>query len=459
VSRTQRRAIAAFLLLSLVGVAACGNSGDDASGTTTTAAAGGPSTTSGASGGDRDTFVPISGVPGVTDDEIAYTAIGTRSNNPLGTCILDCYLEGIKAYFAFRNDEGGIYGRDLVLNPELDDELGQNQVRALELTSAGDAFGAFEATLLAAGWGDLDSAGVPTYTWGIHATEAANRPHIFPSIAVRCSDCTGRVVPYAVKEAGATRVASIGYGVSDNSKVCTQSVAASIELYADDIGAEVAYVNDDLQYGLPNGIGPEVTAMKEKGVDFISTCIDLNGMKTLAQELERQGMGDVVLFHPNTYNQQFIAEAGGIFDGDIVSVQFLPFESKAEGSALQDFLHWMDEQGSEPSELAMIGWINASLAFDGLLAAGPEFDREKVTAATNALTDFDAGGLIEPIDWTKAHTPYTQATRDEAGDHECAALVRVEDGKFTTVAPPETPWLCWDDPSTAWSEPEPTSFG
>ena len=68
----------------------------------------------------------------------------------------------------------------------------------------------------------------------------------------------------------------------------------------------MAYVNDNLAFGLPNGIGPEVTAMKDAGVDFVSTCIDLNGMKTLAQELQRQGMDDVVLYHPNTYNQQFV---------------------------------------------------------------------------------------------------------------------------------------------------------
>ena len=51
------------------------------------------------------------------------------------------------------------------------------------MTSGDDAFGAFQATLVASGWGDLDAAGVPTYAWGIHAAEAANRPHIFPSLA------------------------------------------------------------------------------------------------------------------------------------------------------------------------------------------------------------------------------------------------------------------------------------
>ena len=455
-SRPLWRAIAALTVLSLA-AAACGNSDPDSGPTTT--ARGGVSTTTADDDGDRDTFVPISGVPGVTDEEIAYAAIGTKSNNPLGNCILDCYVDGITAYFAYRNAEGGIYGRDLVLSQELDDELGQNQVRALEVTSGNKAFGVFEATLLASGWGDLDAAGVPTYAWGIHATEAAGRQHVFPSTTIRCADCTGRTVPYAVKTAGAKHVAAIGYGFSENSKICTRTIVDSIELYAADIGATSAYVNDDLEYGLAGGIGPEVTAMKKAGVDFIATCIDLNGMKTLAQELERQGMQDVVLYHPNTYSQAFVAEAGGIFDGDFVNAQFIPFESDTLGTALGEFFSWMDKQGSEPSELAMAGWINATLAFDGLLAAGPEFDQAKVTAASNALTEFTAGGLIEPVNWTEAHTPYTQATRNVDTSMECGALVRVVKGAFVTVGPKDRPWLCWDQADTTWAEPVATSFG
>ncbi|MGQ0832858.1 MAG: ABC transporter substrate-binding protein [Microthrixaceae bacterium] len=453
-SRSLWRRIAVLTVLG-VAATACGNSNSSSNPTTT--ADDGPTTS--AAAGQRDTFVSISGVPGVSDKEIAFAVVGTKANNPLGNCILDCYLDGIKAYFAFRNAEGGIYKRNLVVTQELDDELGNNQVRALEVTSGNKVFGAFEATLLPSGWGDLDAAGVPTYTWGIHPADAANRSHIFPSIAIRCADCTGRGVPYAVKIAGAKRVATVGYGISENSKVCTKTVADSIELYSSDIGADVAYVNDNLDYGLPSGIGPQVTAMKKAGVDFISTCIDLNGMKKLAQELERQGMQDVVLYHPNTYNQSFVTEAGGIFEGDFVTVQFIPFEADTSGTALSDFLTWMGKQGSEPSELAMVGWINATLAYEGLLAAGPNFDRDKVTAATNALTDFTAGGLIEPIDWTEAHIPFTQATRSTDTSGECTTLVRIENGKFVTVGPKDRPWLCWDGGDTAWAEPVPTSFG
>ena len=451
----SRRVVAAWLVL-VIAVAACGNSGgDDASPDTT-----GEAAATGEGGEDRrDEFVPLSGVPGVTDEEISYAVIATKSGNLLGTCILDCYVQGIEAYFAFRNSEGGIYGRDLVVGQKLDDELAQNQVRSLEVISADNAFGAFQATLLATGWGDLDSAGVPTYAWGINATEAAGRAHIFPSAVIRCADCTGRAVPYAAQLAGATHAASLGYSATENSKVCARTVASSFDAYEADTGVDAVYVNDDLAYGLPNGIGPEVSAMKDAGVDFISTCIDLNGMKTLAQELDRQGMGDVTLYHPNTYNQQFVADAGELFDGDFVTVGFRPFEAETAGTGLEDFAEWMDRQGNEPSELAMVGWINATLAFEGLLAAGPEFDRDKVTAATNAMTDFDAGGLIEPVDWREAHESYTQDTRDQDSSDECAILLRVEDGAFTTVAPPDKPWLCWSQNDLAWSEPEPTTFG
>ena len=454
-------------LLVLVAVAtlaaACGNSGDDTSAedtssTTTAAPSGGDSTTTAAGGSARDTFVSISGVPGVSDDEIAFDVIGTKSNNPLGTCILDCYRDGIQAYFDFRNDEGGIYGRQLVIKDVLDDELSQNQVRAIDVISNNDAFGDFNATLLASGWGDLDKAGVPTFTWNINATEATDRKAIFPAGAVACAGCVSRGVPYLVKLAGAKKVASLGYGVSENSKVCAQTNKASIEQYSADIGgAEVAYFNDQLAFGLPNGIGPEVSAMKDAGVDFIATCIDLNGMKTLGQELHRQGMDDVVMAHPNTYNQDFVKAAGGIFEGDYISAQFLPFEADS-GNALQAaFKKYMGANDKELSELAMVGFINADEAFSALMAAGPDFDRQKAIDAFNQVTDYSAGGLIQPIDWTTGHTPATPG--EPAQGLSCFAPVKVVDSAFQTVADPKTPFFCWDSSSLDWSEPKQMAFG
>ena len=63
------------------------------------------------------------------------------------------------------------------------------------------------------------------------------------------------------------------------------------------------------------------------------------------------------------------------------------------------------------------------------------------------------------MDWSEAHTPYTQETRSEDTGRECSALVKVEGGEFTTVGPQDKPWLCWSQADLAWSEPEPTGFG
>lgn len=468
-SQTNRRSRRSRLLSVLVAAAfvaaGCGNSGDDddtdaSGGTATTAAPSGDGDATGttAAGGDEE-FVSLSGVPGVTDDEIRFAAFGTQANNPLGTCVMDCYTQGIEAYFAFRNSEGGVHGRQLVLSTVLDDELTNNQQRALEIVSANDTFAAFSATQLPSGWGDVADAGIPLYTWSIHPAEAVGRENVFGYTGVICTTCTSRSIPYVASLEGATTIASLGYGVSPNSQECANGTADSVELYADETGQSVGYVNDDLAFGLPNGIGPEVTAMLDAGVDFISACIDLNGMKTLAQELERQGGGDIPMYHPNTYNEAFVAEAGDLFEGDYVSVSFRPFEADPGDSQLNDFTEWMEETGADVSELAMIGWINADLAYQGLLDAGPEFSREAVVAATNQLTDYTAGGLIAPIDWTRQHEPPTEDDRVSHGAPQiCQTLVQIHDGAFELVGDPEAPFLCWPGDDLSFSEPTETNF-
>lgn len=403
-------------------------------------------------------FQSIEGVPGVTDDEIRFAVIGTKANNPLGTCILDCYVDGLEAYFAFRNDQGGLFGRDLVVGNVLDDELGNNQLRSIEVISNEDDFGVFSATLNPGGWGDLDAEGVPTFAWNIHATPFANRTSIFGHTASTCGACTNRTVSYAALLSDATSVASLGYGISENSKVCAQSARDSVDKYEADTGVSIGYFNDTLQFGLPNGIGPEVTAMLNAGVDFISTCIDLNGMLTLAKELARQGGDDVVLYHPNSYNQGFVRDAEGLFDGDLINIAFVPFELDID-SGLQDaYLDYMDRLGRTLSEHAMTAFINADQAYQAILAAGPVFDRQSVVEASNGFTAYSAEGLLNPIDWTRQHVPPTEG--DPAHDYakECVSWVRVVDGAFEPIGTADAPWLCWDNANLEWAEPEPTSF-
>ncbi len=439
-------------------IAGCSNSSVSAPNAAASAASSGLTVSSGA----LNQHTEISGVPGVTDTEIRYSSLGTNSNNPLGTCVLQCFDDGVRAYFDFRNSQGGIYGRKLVLSKEIDDELTNNQPKALEIVSANDTLATFSAALLGSGWNDLASNGIPTYVWMINPAQMAGHPEIFGNREVVCVECTSRPMVYPVKIAGAKRVATLGYGVTQSSKECAESTAKSVEKYSADIGgAHAVHVNDNLDFGLANGLGPEVTAMKQAGADFIYGCLDLNGMKSLAQELERQGLRQSVkLLHANTYDQKFIQDAGDLFVGDLVQVTFRPFEADPGTSQLKNFREWMAKDGKPETEIAMNGWINADLAYQGLAGAGPSFDRSKVIAATNHLTNFTAGGLSQPVDWSRQHEP---ATEDDPVTHgptqDCTALVSVgAGGKFETVGDPTKPWMCFPGDNRDWSNPVATDF-
>ena len=447
------RLCAAVLVLALA-TASCGNADDDdAEATTTTAEGGGGGGETGGGEGDRETFMPVD-APGVSDEEIRFGSIATISGNPLGTNIGNAYHEGIEAYFAWRNSEGGIYGRELVLDPIYDDQLGNNAQRAQELASSDEAFGSFGATLLFTGAEVLEEAGIPTFAWGIHS-EFIGKRNLFGHIAPICGGCPGRTWPYLATLADASKVGILAYNTSDSSINCAEGIRESIEIYGDDAGGmEVAFYDANLNFGLPTGLAPQVSEMKDAGVDFIGTCMDLNGVKVLGEELEKQGMDDVIIQHPNSYDAAFVAANADLFEGDLVITTFTPFEAQVD-SALQDkFFEWTDELGIERHELTMVGWLNADLAFNALLGAGPEFDRAKVVDAARSMTSYTAENLIAPIDWSRQlEDPATN--EDARGEKQCIASVRVEDGEFVQATGEEgKPWVCWDNSDDAYTEPE-----
>ncbi|KPM50789.1 branched-chain amino acid ABC transporter substrate-binding protein [Frankia sp. R43] len=404
---------------------------------------------------------PPGTVPGVTSGEIRFAVLATGSNNPIGTCIMECLTQGIEDYFAFRNSTGGAHGRKLVVTTRVDDQLGKNKEGALQIISANDTFATFGAAQLPTGWDDLYKAGIPQYVWAIQSEAMNGKDSIFGNIAPTCLDCTIRSFAYVAEKKKATRIAALGYNVPGAPKKCVGTITDTIRLYSGETGQQIVYSNDNMTYGLPNGVGPEVSAMRAAGVDMVIGCFDLNGMKTLAQEMERQGLADVPMYHLNTYDHAFVAAAGDLFEGDVVTVLFRPFEATSKSGGIAEYLRWTSRGGHQPTEAGMNGWINADLAYQGLLAAGPNFDRKSVVAATNRMTDYDAGGLVNPIDWSRQHEWPTQ---DDPATHgyrqECYAFVEIRNGKFQIFGgTAEKPFVCWQNKDRSWSEPTPTSFG
>ena len=409
---------------------ACGNAGSDKAEETPTTPGGTGTVTTGKV--DLNKNVPVD-APGVSDTEIKVAAVTTNSNNPTGSYAP--LVDGVKAYFEMINEGGGIYGRKLVVGSARDDQLGSNRQTVQASLSQDDAFATFIATVFFTGAQLLAEANQPVFMWNINK-EFNGHPTFFANNPALCFTCAGHIQPYLAKQLGATKVGIIGYAV-DQSKDCAAGIKASFAKYPT---AKVVY--SDISLSFAQQLGPQVSKMKQDGVDLVLTCIDLQESFTLAKEMNKQGMKAIQQL-PQGYDPAFIAKNGDLLEGSILSPQFLAFEHQPQIQEIKDLFKWADKINVKVSELTAVGWQVAAQLYTGLAGAGPEFSQQKVVDYLNTLTDYSDNGFLDPIDWTKGHID--PITHPEArGDQECANFLKVENGKFVPLyAEPGKPWVCF----------------
>lgn len=380
----------------------------------------------------QDTFPPVD-QPGVTATEIKVGGVASTTN-PLGGKYADAF-NGAQAYFDYVNSKGGIYGRDLKLTSEHDDQLANNRQEIQSLLEE-DIFAVLPVSVLLFTGADLlANSGIPTFGWNINAEwgseKAAGPPNFFGEKGSYL-DFTGPSVglPFLAKKLKAKNVAVLGYTV-EQSKDCVDGVEASFKKYPT---AKVVFNDSSLSFGVTD-LSSDVSQMIDKKVDLVTTCMDNNGVLTLAREMKKQGL-DAAQSLPNAYDHAFIEENAQFFNNSYVLTFFTPFEVKPKPPGLKNFLKWIKKNGDEANENSLSGWINGDLLFTGLKAAGPDFTQQKVIDAINKITDYTAGGIVGPIDWTKQH----------AGDPDktCTVESKVVDGKFVpTFGKPGKPFICF----------------
>lgn len=428
--------------------AGCGNAEKSASGVGGST----PPTTAASDPGPSGSYPPVT-APGVTPTEIRVGGIASVTS-PLGG-LEETAFDGVEAYFAMINESGGIYGRQLVLAEKKDDAVANNKAMANELIN-GDVFAVLPvATLLFTGADDLVAAGVPTFGWTINPEWSGDVANPKANLFGQTGSFLGlgepiATYPFLAKELGVHKIGVLAYGVPQSAD-CADSVQAAFDEWGEAADAEVVYFDKSLAYGDKN-LSVQVGKMKDAGVDFVTTCMDTNGVVTLATEMDKQGL-DARQYLPNGYDHTFVEQYGDLFEGSVVRTDFVPIEVD-EGSrpkGLTEFLAWMGTTGKTPTENAAVGWLNAALFVDGLKAAGPDFSRESVIQAINEMTDWNADGMAFGVDWTKQHTGSSEDKRF------CQAFVTIEDSTFVPAFGEEgKPFTCVDgaDPANLTSTAE-----
>ncbi len=373
------------------------------------------------------------GRPGVTDDTIRVGGVVGRTN-PVGRPYADGFA-GAEAYFDMVNDQGGVFGRDIELVAKRDDQsrASQNLTQVRALVEEDDAFAVIPVvTQIFAGAQYLADNGVPTFGWNINA-EWSSGPNLFGEKgSFLCFGCPALHPPYVAQQVGATAVAVFAYGSAPQSIACAEGMRKGFDTY----GPPVAVFDTSLAFGAID-ISASIDRIREENVDFVATCMDINGTAAIAKALGDAGIEGVDVYSPEGYSRQALEDLGDQIEDFYFGAQFVPFEIDDPPEALQQFLDAMEARDKVPSEQGLAGWIDAILLVEGIEAAGRNFTQQKVVEAINEMTDFTAKGILAGIDWTRAHAANPQT-------NACFALLQVQNGEFTPVfGEPSKPFTCF----------------
>jgi ABC-type branched-subunit amino acid transport system substrate-binding protein len=369
----------------------------------------------------------------VTAAEIRVSGVASTTN-PVGG-LYGTAFDGVQAYFNMINSRGGIYGRKLVLVGRHDDQISNNKREVQAIIDQDNVFAVLPvATIFSfSGASLLAQNNIPTFGWGIN-DEWIGPPNLFSSYGALCNgpNCASILLPYAASKLHKQRIGILAYNVPA-SAACIDTTKASFDKYP---VAKIVYSTKALSFGVTD-MSSDVKKMIDANVDLVTTCMDNNGVLTLAREMRQQGL-NVPQYLPNAYDHAFMDKNGGFFEGSIVLVAEAPLETSPQFKALQDYIAWMDKAGYTKTENAEVGWTNADMFVTGLRVAGPAFTRQKLIDGLNRETSYDAGGMLAPIDWTKQHT-------DLHYPRSCGMFTMIKNSKFVPQwGAPGKPFLCWD---------------
>jgi ABC-type branched-subunit amino acid transport system substrate-binding protein len=358
-------------------------------------------------------------------------------------------FDGVQAYFDMVNASGGMYGRKLVIVKRHDDQMTNNKQETEAIIDQDNVFAVLPVATNVSFSGAplLAQANIPTFGWGINA-EWTGPPNFYGSVGALCNGagCPSPLLPYAAWKLGKKNLGVLAYNVAASAD-CLDGIKASFDKYP---VAKLAYTTKALSFGVTD-MSADVKRMLDAHVDFVTTCMDNNGVLTLAREMRQQGL-NAPIYLPNAYDHDFMSKNAGFFNGSIVIVQEAPLETSPKFAALNDYVNWMKKGNFKTTEYSAIGWGLAQLFVTGLKGAGPNFTRQKVVDYLNTLTDWSADGMLLPVDWTKQHT-------DLHYPRQCIGYLKIENGKFTPIwSTPGKPFLCWNPlpASIPSSKPVPT---
>jgi len=240
-----------------------------------------------------------------------------------------------------------------------------------------------------------------------------------------------------MKDQGATKVGSLGYGSSPSSSKAAENFHNHA---APAVGLEPVYLNTSLAFGTVD-VGSVVLDLRNRGADGVNLPLINNSNFAVVTGGVQAGIDWKAAVMATGYGQSLLdqptavsaAETPGVF----MASSFRPVEVPNEGTERMQaaFAEYADFEGV-PDYAWYQGWLSMDLAIEGLLAAGVNPTRESYLDALHALGSWDGNGLLP------RQVDISLEGFGQAQPETCAWYMKVENGEFVSATGPEP--VCGD---------------
>lgn len=330
---------------------------------------------------------PICNTPGFTSDQVTLGFVVSDSGGSSAT--FASARSGIDARIGLANASGGIHGRRISYHWR-DDSGSESRTERMidELVQQDSVFGLVTASsTIGSSMDRLTELGVPVAGLAAEPSWAAH-PNMFSHMYSGSAETIGQYI----KAAGGTKIAILTARGTFGTDTAIRYATA---LQAVGLGTVVTipYASNSDN---PNRVAQQIADSGADAIIGITSPIEFAEVMQATHAAQMQFAASVSL---SGYDRSLLDAVGQALAGVSIPVYFRPFE--ADGEPLEQYRRAMNQYSPQTilpeQQFAMFTYINTDLFLRGLELAGPCPTRQGFISALRNLSDYDAGGLIEPV--------------------------------------------------------------
>ncbi len=238
----------------------------------------------------------------------------------------------------------------------------------------------------------LSAHHVPVVGVAEDSTEWITSPNMFSVIGTEDYTKVESTYGEFFKRVGATRIGTLGFSITPSAKEAAKAAAISAEV----AGVSAPYVNPDFPFGSTN-VGPEAIAMKNDGINGLTTAVTPNINYLLLTALKQQGDTLKGALLPTGYGGD-LESAGAAAQQAAQGVYFLTGQEPVEmhtpaTERMQNAFRTYAGVAGDPTFAEYWGYESIDGVVAGLKAAGGHPSQQQFMNAMLSIRSYNPAGL------------------------------------------------------------------